>query len=294
MSIIVEEGRFRAAGSVLDGAPKVKDRRFTLDRAAVNASLLFCGLLFVLPLTWLIVASVDATASRQVHLPTLTMDNFYSVAEPGRMRGILNSVIISMIATIIATVPSIFAGYAFSRRYIPFKSATLLIVLFLSGVPINIVIVPVYQIFASLNWLSMIPTAVFLGVTSLPFVLFIVKNAIDAIPLDLEESARIEGANTAQILWRVVVPLAMPGIAAGAIFAFVNTWGNFLAPLVLITSSDMQPSPVKIFSFLAANVTRYGGVAAYSIVYSAPVVILYLVLNRVFRKGFVLGGAVRG
>nr|WP_155249193.1 carbohydrate ABC transporter permease [Mesorhizobium loti] len=294
MSITVDERRFRASGAVLDGAPKVKERRFTADRAAANTGLLFCGLLFVLPLTWLIVASVDATASRQVHLPTLTMDNFYSVAEPGRLQGILNSIIISVIATIVATVPSIFAGYAFSRRYIPFKSATLLIVLFLSGVPINIVIVPVYQIFASMNWLSMVPTAVFLGVTSLPFVLFIVKNAIDAIPLDLEESARIEGANTAQILWRVVVPLAMPGIAAGAIFAFVNTWGNFLAPLVLITSSDMQPSPVKIFSFLAANVTRYGGVAAYSIVYSAPVVILYLLLNRVFRKGFVLGGAVRG
>lgn len=89
-----------------------------------------------------------------------------------------------------------------------------MIVLFLAGVPINIVIVPVCQIFVSMNWLSMIPTAMFLGVTSLPFVLFIIKNAIDAIPLDLEEAARIEGANKARILWRVVVPLAMPGIAA--------------------------------------------------------------------------------
>jgi multiple sugar transport system permease protein len=236
---------------------------------------------------------MDAGATRRLQFPDLTLDHFVTVTQPDKMMALGNSLLISLVATFVATIPSILAGYAFSRHHIPVKGGVLMLILFLSGVPINIMIIPVYQILGSLNLLSLIPTGIFLGVTALPFELYIIKNAIDAIPLDLEEAARIERANTAQILWRVVIPLAMPGIAAAAIFGFVNTWGNFLAPLVLISASNEQPSPIKIFGFMSADIIRYGDIAAYSIVYSAPVVALYLLSSRVFRSGFVLGGAVR-
>ena len=78
--------------------------------------------------------------------------------------------------------------------------------------------------------LSIIPTAVFLSVTSLPFEIYLMKNFIDAVPEDLEEAARMERASTFQVLARVIVPLALPGIAAAAIFGFVNAWGSFIVP----------------------------------------------------------------
>jgi multiple sugar transport system permease protein len=273
--------------------PEVRIPSFTGGKVLRNALLFVCGAVFVLPLLWLIEASMDAGATRRLQFPDLTLDHFVTVTQPDKMMALGNSLLISLVATFVATIPSILAGYAFSRHRIPVKGGVLMLILFLSGVPINIMIIPVYQILGSLNLLSLIPTGIFLGVTALPFELYIIKNAIDAIPLDLEEAARIERANTAQILWRVVIPLAMPGIAAAAIFGFVNTWGNFLAPLVLISASNEQPSPIKIFGFMSADIIRYGDIAAYSIVYSAPVVALYLLSSRVFRSGFVLGGAVR-
>jgi multiple sugar transport system permease protein len=273
--------------------PEVRIPSFTGGKVLRNALLFVCGAVFVLPLLWLIEASMDAGATRRLQFPDLTLDHFVTVTQPDKMMALGNSLLISLVATFVATIPSILAGYAFSRHHIPVKGGVLMLILFLSGVPINIMIIPVYQILGSLNLLSLIPTGIFLGVTALPFELYIIKNAIDAIPLDLEEAARIERANTAQILWRVVIPLAMPGIAAAAIFGFVNTWGNFLAPLVLISASNEQPSPIKIFGFMSADIIRYGDIAAYSIVYSAPVVALYLLSSRVFRSGFVLGGAVR-
>lgn len=274
--------------------PEVRVRAVTSDKVVRNVLLVVCGALFVAPIIWLVEASIDAGASRQIRIPDLTLGHFANATQPDKLWALWNSVLISSIATVAATVPAVLAGYAFSRHHIPMKKALLLLILFLAGVPINILIIPLYQMLATFDALSLVPTGIILGVTALPFELYIIKNAIDAIPLDLEEAARIEGANTTQILLRVVVPLAMPGIVAGAIFGFVNTWGNFLAPLVLISATDQQPSPIRIFAFMAANVTRYGDIAAYSLVYSLPVVVLYLISAKMFKSGFVLGGAVKG
>lgn len=274
--------------------PVVKLPTLTVGKVSRNVGLVACGVMFVLPLLWLLLASVDSDATRQLKLPILTLQHFVVALGSAKLLALWNSVVISIIATLVATIPSILAGYAFSRQHIPFKKSTLLVILFLSGIPINILIVPVYQVMSQMDMLSLVPTGVFLGATALPFELYIIKNAIDAIPMDLEEAARIEGAGTLQIIMRVIVPLSMPGIMAGAIFGFVNTWGNFLAPLVLVTNSDQQPSPIAIFSFITADTIRYGDIAAYSLVYSAPVVLLYLLSSRMFKSGFVLGGAVRG
>jgi multiple sugar transport system permease protein len=274
--------------------PEVIVPQVTGAKLVKNVLLAACGAFFILPLLWLVEASFDAMASRQLQIPTLTLANFLVVTQPDQVLALENSLIISVGATAVATIPSILAAYAFSRYHIPLKGMILLVVLFLSGVPINILIIPLYQIFQTFNMLSMMPATVFLGVTALPFELYIIKNAIDAIPLDLEESARLEGASTIRIIWRVVVPLALPGIAAAAIFGFINTWGNFLVPLVLISDPGQQPSPIKIFGFMGADVTRYGDIAAFSLVYATPVVILYLLTSRIFRAGFVLGGAIRG
>ena len=188
------------------------------------------------------------------------------------MTALLNSFYISIVATIVSTVPAALAAYAFSRRHIPWKGPLLLFILMLAGVPVAILIVPIYQEFTKLNYLSLVPASIFLGVTSLPFEIWIIKNFIDAVPEELEESARLERAKTHQVLLRIVVPLALPGIAAAAIFGFINAWGNFLVPLVLVTSASQQPAPVAIFGFFGGNVIRYGEIAAYSVIYSVPVV----------------------
>jgi multiple sugar transport system permease protein len=148
--------------------------------------------------------------------------------------------------------------------------------------------------FATENWLSILPTAIFLGVTAMPFEIWLIKNFMDAIPYDLEEAARIERASTWQILTRIVGPLALPGIGAGAIYSFVNAWGSFVVPLVLITDPNQQPGPIAIYGFIGAANVRYGDIAAFSLLYSVPVFILYAIMSRLFAGGFTLGGAIKG
>jgi multiple sugar transport system permease protein len=272
----------------------VRPPRVTSARVVSNLTLALFGVLFIAPLVWLIFSSLDSNASQTLEWPHLTFSNFTSAANATDNAALKNSLIISVIATVVATVPATLAGYSFSRHHIPLKGPLLLAILMLAGVPMSILIVPIYQVFAGHNWLALLPASIFLGVTSLPFELWIVKNFIDAVPFDLEESARLERANTWQILTRVVVPLALPGIGAAAIFGFINSWGNFIVPLVLLVNPAQQPSPVAMYGFFGGNVIRWGEIAAYSIIYSIPVLILYLALGRLFRGGFVLSGAIRG
>lgn len=283
--------------AVLSAVPKSMPRVPEPARAARrsgNGLLALVGALFALPMLWLLAASLDSHASWSIEWPHFTLANFQAATGSSQLHSLWNSFVLSAVATTVSTAASSLAAYALSRRRIPWKGPILLIVLFLSGVPMSILIVPIYQMFATEGWLSILPTAIFLGVTAMPFEIWLIKNFMDAIPYDLDEAARIERASTWQILTRIVGPLALPGIGAGAIYAFVNAWGSFVVPLVLITDANQQPGPIAIYGFIGAANVRYGDIAAFSLLYAVPVFILYVIMSRLFTGGFTLGGAIKG
>jgi multiple sugar transport system permease protein len=252
------------------------------------------GILFLAPMLWLFLASIDSQASWGIEWPHFSLINFRHVLTGSLLHSLWNSVVLAVISTLIASVAGVFAAYALSRRRIPFKGPLILFIIFSSGVPLAIMVIPVYEIFSRFGFLSILPTAVFLSVTSLPFEVYLMKNFIDAVPTDLEEAARMERASTFQVLRRVVIPLALPGIAAAAIFGFVNAWGSFVVPLILISPANQQPAPIAIYTFLTLPKAQFGNIAAYSLIFCVPVFILYAVSSRLFREGFVLGGGVKG
>jgi multiple sugar transport system permease protein len=252
------------------------------------------GILFLAPMLWLFLASVDSKASWGIEWPHFSLINFRHVLTGSLLHSLWNSVVLAVISTTIASVAGVFAAYALSRRRIPFKGPLILFIIFSSGVPLAIMVIPVYEIFSRFGFLSILPTAVFLSVTSLPFEVYLMKNFIDAVPTDLEEAARMERASTFQVLRRVVIPLALPGIAAAAIFGFVNAWGSFVVPLILISPANQQPAPIAIYTFLTLPKAQFGNIAAYSLIFCVPVFVLYAVSSRLFREGFVLGGGVKG
>jgi multiple sugar transport system permease protein len=165
-------------------------------RRAGNLLLAAVGIAFLLPMLWMVAASLDRNASWSIEWPHFTLANFQAATGSGQLTSLWNSFILSGVATLVATGASTLAAYALSRRRIPWKGPMLLIVLFLSGIPMSILIVPIYQLFATENWLSILPTAIFLGVTAMPFEIWLIKNFMDSIPYDLEEAARIEHAST--------------------------------------------------------------------------------------------------
>jgi len=261
---------------------------------AANLLLGLMGLLFLAPLLWLLFASVDDHASWAFSLPTFTLSHLSYVTTGPYLQSLLSTLYLSLVATAVSTVAGTLGGYALSRRRIPLRDGLMVVVLFLTGIPVAIMIIPVFQVFAAYDWLSLVPTGIFLGATSLPFALWLIKTAMDAVPKELEEAALIERAGVLHILFHITVPIALPGIAAAAIFTFINAWGAFLVPLVLISDPDQAPGPLMIYGLIGAATVRYGDIAAFSIIYSLPVVVLYIIMSRPFAGGFLMSGAVKG
>ena len=278
-----------SSGEVVAGRQPV-----TREVVLANVILGILGLVFLAPLLWVFLASVDADANWAISLPRFTLAHFRYVTRGDFLQSLLNTLYLSVVATVVSTIAGTLGGYALSRRRIPLRDELMVFVLFLTGIPVAIMIIPVFQVFAQYDWLSLLPTGIFLGVTALPFSLWMIKTAIDAVPKELEEAALIERASVLQLILRVTVPVALPGITAAAIYGFINAWGAFLVPLVLVSDPADTVGPIRIYGLIGAAVVRYGDIAAFSIVYSLPVVLLYVAMSRPFTGGFSMGGAVKG
>lgn len=270
--------------------------RVPLPDMATNAVLALVGVAFALPLLWLVLASVDRNAGWRIRLPNLSLENYRAVLTAHGLQPFANSLYLATVTTVVATLLALLAAYPLSRRHVPGKRTVMLLVLFASGLPVTMMLVPIYEMYAVLHWLdSSFTTSLFLAATALPFAIWLLKNYIDAIPLELEEAAGIEGAGTLRILVSVVLPLILPGLSVTAVYNFISAWGAFVVPLVLDANPDDQPGTVAIYQFLGAHgFVQFGQLAAFSLLFSLPVVILYLLIARSFRGGFAFGGGVRG
>jgi multiple sugar transport system permease protein len=270
--------------------------RVRYAEVATNVALFLSAVVFALPLLWLVLAAVDGRASWRIHLPVLTIDNFRAVLTTQGLQPVVNSLYLAVLTTAISTVLAVLAAYPLSRRHVPGKRTVMLLILFASGLPVTMMLVPIYAIFATLHWLnSRLATSLFLAATALPFAIWMLKNYIDAVPQELEEAAGIEGAGTVRTLVSVVLPLIMPGLVVTAVYNFISAWGAFVVPLVLNVDPNDQPGTVAIYQFLGAHgVIQFGQLAAFSLLFSAPVVILYLLIARIFQGGFAFAGGVRG
>jgi multiple sugar transport system permease protein len=274
----------------------VRYPRASRGGVAANLALGLFGALFATPLLWMLLASVDAQASWSIGLPSLTLHNYTALMNEAQMRPLLNSMYLAGASTAVATVLAVLSAYVLSRRHVPFKRVSMLFILFASGLPVTMAIVPTYELFTNLGWLdSLFWTSMFLAASSLPFAIWLMKNFIDAVPEELEECAAIEGAGSLRILLRIVVPLTIPGIGVTAIVTFINSWGAFLIPLVLNSNPSDTPASVALYNFLSAFTTpKFGQIAAYSLIFSLPVLVLYLAMARRLSGAFSFGGSLRG
>ncbi|GAB2608183.1 carbohydrate ABC transporter permease [Streptomyces capparidis] len=278
-------------------APVLRRRR-VVERLAVHTVLLGVAVCFAVPFGWLLAASVDGDADLRVAAPDpLTADNFRAVLDTETTyRPMLNSLVLCGGATALCVVCAVLAAYPLSRYRSRLKRPFLLTILFATGLPITAVMVPVYGMFVQVNLIdTMYGTVWFLAASALPFAIWLMKNFMDGVPMVLEEAAWTDGASGMQTLRRVVLPLMWPGVVVVTIYTFIAMWGNFFVPFMLLLSPDQLPASVSIFSFFGAQGSvQYGQLAAFSILYSVPVVVLYALMSRRLGGGFGLGGALKG
>ncbi|RFU85022.1 carbohydrate ABC transporter permease [Streptomyces triticagri] len=266
--------------------------------AAAYSVLGLVAVLFALPFGWLVLAALDGEASLSAGLPDrLTLDNFSAVLTFDiSLRPILNGLVLAGGSALITIVAGTLCAYPLSRFQLRFKRPFLYTVLFATGLPVTAVMVPVYGLFVRLDALdSTFATTLFLAATSLPYAIWLMKGFIDGVPVELEEAAWVDGASRMTTLWRMVVPLVLPGASVVTLFTFMLAWGNFFVPFVLIQSPEKLPAAVAIHQFFSQfGAVAYGQLAAYSLIYSAPVVLVYLVISKVLGGAFTLSGATKG
>jgi multiple sugar transport system permease protein len=254
---------------------------------------LFC----VIPFLWIVLASVDPNAGVHLQIPAWVDLSAYTrfLTDPKFSRFIVNSLIMAGGSTVLVIFTSALAGYAFSR--FDFRGRRLLMfgILMTRIIPVSATIAPLYLI---VQWLKMIDTyqglILVLAAQQLPLAIWLMKGFFDTVPGELEEAAWVDGASRLGSALRIVLPLAAPGVGAVALFAFIESWGDFLTPLILITSSDKTPISIGLFqAFTYRNVIDWGLLAAISVVYMVPTIILYLLVRRYLIKATVVG-AIQG
>ncbi|MFJ8189045.1 carbohydrate ABC transporter permease [Streptomyces sp. NPDC096094] len=267
-------------------------------RLAADAGLLVAAAAFVLPLAWVVLSALDPRASLRVKVPDgLTLENFDAILTPEiTFTPLLNSLILCGGATLLTVVCAALAAYPLSRFRSRLNRPFLLTVLFATSLPITAIMVPVYALFVRVNMIdTMQGTIFFFAASQLPFAIWLMKNFMDGVPKELEEAAWTDGASSFQSLLRIVLPLMGPGVAVVTVFSFVMMWGNFFVPFMLLLSPDQMPASVSINDFFGnRGMVAYGQLAAFSIVYSTPVILLYVLISRRLGGGFALGGAVKG
>ncbi|MFZ3568087.1 carbohydrate ABC transporter permease [Streptomyces sp. BH097] len=267
-------------------------------RLSADAALLLVALAFSLPLAWVVLSSLDAGANLRVKWPSeFTFGNFDDVLTPDvTFTPLLNSLILCGSATALTVGCAALAAYPLSRYRSRLNTPFLTTTLFATCLPITAVMVPVYALFVQVNLIdTMSGTIYFFAASQLPFAVWLMKNFMDGVPKELEEAAWTDGANTFQGLVRIVLPLMGPGVAVVTVYSFAMMWGNFFVPFMLLLSPDQMPASVSINDFFGNRGTVvYGQLAAFSIIYSTPVVLLYVLVSRRFGGGFALGGAVKG
>jgi len=263
-----------------------------------NGVLVLVTVAFALPLVWLVLASVDTSATLSIKLPErFSLQNFTDIMTPETaFVPLLNSLVLAAGCAIITVIVAVLAAYPLSRYRMRINKPFLYGVLFGTCLPITAMMVPVYSLFVAFNLIDSVGgTVLFLAATSLPMAIFMMKNFMDSVPVSLEEAAWVDGASMMTTLTRIVIPLMHPGLAVVFIFVFIGAWGNFFVPFILLLSPDKQPAAVSIFSFFGQYGTvAYGQLAAFSILYSVPVISLYVFVSRVLGGGSALAGAVKG
>ncbi|MFC5649170.1 carbohydrate ABC transporter permease [Paenibacillus solisilvae] len=256
------------------------------------------GICFILPLLWVLVASVDSNAMQSLKLPSrITGANYADVITSSEnQRAYIIGLIMSGGQAVLVVLLALLAAYPLSRYQMKYKKSFMLTILFMTSLPITAVMVPVYQLFLSLKlYDNIVGVILFYVASSMPYGIWMLKNFMDAVPSDLEEAAWVDGASVFVGIRKVVAPLMIPGICTVAIFTFSGSWGNFFVPYILLQNPDHFPASLKLYQFFGQyGMVDYGKLAAFSMLYATPSVALYILSQRFMSKGFGLQGGTKG
>lgn len=210
------------------------------------------------------------------------------------LRTAFNSIVVSLLTTVVGVSLSCTAAYALSRFRFPGRKTGLTMFLVVQMFPATLLLLPLYVILNKLGLLNSIAGLVLVySTTAIPFCVWTLKGYFDSLPRELEEAARIDGASTWMIFVKIILPLSRPAIAVTALFSFMTAWNEFILAATFMSDERAFTLPVVLQSYVGDFGTEWGRFAAGSILVSLPVMLLFFALQRFLVEGLT-AGSVKG
>jgi ABC-type glycerol-3-phosphate transport system permease component len=265
-------------------------RRAWLASLGLLAGLMALLVFAVYPAILIVWGSFSPSGSISSGLDRLTVANYVRIFQSGFARFIANSILVCVLAVLIATVLSVFAAYAFSR--LPLRGRRFLFGSVLMGqiFPWIILINPLFIIFAKMGMTNSYTAMVFCYTAIiLPFSIYMLTGYMATVPRSLDEAALMDGCNRWQALRHVVLPVMWPGIVATATYGFLQCWAEYLLALAFLTNTDMKTIPLGLYQFFGDDRIDWGAVMAASAVATLPAILLFLPLQSRLAGGLTAG-----
>ncbi len=267
-------------------------RRVLVTRVIVATVLV---VLFMFPIYWMLRTAVSTTDEMSnLPVPLWPQEwHWENFTQPWQdypfARWLTNSVVIATASVILTVAINLGAGYAFAKLRFPFRNLLFLLIISTLMVPVQVIMIPQFQIVIDLHMLNT-PWAVVIPRLAEAFGLFMARQFFLGVPDELLEAARVDGAGHFRTFWSIVLPLSRPLIAALVIFTFMWRWNEFVWPLIVLTDSDSYTLPVGLQFLVQQFGSNFGPLLAMSFVSMIPMLLVFGVFQRYFVEGIARTG----
>lgn len=274
---------------------KVQNTRTKVLRVVLYVTLILLALIMLVPFAWMLSASFKLDKDVFIFpiqwIPkTLRWQNYVEIwTKIPLSKFVLNTVKLTLIVTFLQLLTSSFAAYAFAKLKFKWKNALFLAYVATIAVPWQVYMVPQFMMMRSFGLADTHLAIIFLQAFS-AFGVFMMKQFYEGIPDELCEAARIDGMSEYQIWYRIMLPLSKPALSTLTIFTFVNTWNDFLGPLIYLTTESKKTLQLGLRMFISQYGSEYGLIMAASVLSLIPVLIVFLSLQKYFVEGVAASG----
>ncbi|MGB8956966.1 MAG: carbohydrate ABC transporter permease [Tumebacillaceae bacterium] len=263
------------------------------------AVLLFLAFL-TFPIVWMLSTSLKPSTELFKMPPTWipetpTLDAYGKLLEKGNFaRYLINSLIVALATTGISVLVSSMAGYVFARLPFRGKKGVLFGILTAQMIPGVLFLLPIFALMRQLHLLDTYGALILANVTfALPFSIWMMYGFYRGIPRELEEAAAVDGTGVSGTFFRVVLPMALPGLASCAIFSFLTAWDEFVFAFSLTTSDELRTLPVGLYNFIGQFEIEWNTLMAGSVLVTLPAMVFFALFQKYVLRGF-MSGALKG
>jgi len=251
--------------------------------------------LMVFPFLWVVLTSLrpeNAMFSDTFQLipSTISFDNYRRLLNSDFLIYIRNSIFVSLISTFITVFLSILAAYAFSRYRFKGRKTLGGLFAFTQLFPFAVLLMPLYIMYFRVGLVNSFAGLIIAYVAiTLPFCVYMMIGYFQNVSISLDEAARIDGCSTFGIIFRVVLPIAWPGIVATSVYAFIRSWEEYLFALTLMTDDSKKTIPVGLANFFGQYTTAWGSVMTASVITTIPTMIFFMIMQKQLVSGLAAG-----